>query len=76
MYEEMETKMNFTVDTRDRVLRAWENSVQMTRDFKIFAKQIEKPCREKELFERFAVDEGEHAAAFLELLQKYEAEKN
>ncbi len=76
MHEEMETKMNFTVDTRDRVLRAWENSVQMTRDFKIFAKQIEKPCREKELFERFAVDEGEHAAAFLELLQKYEAEKN
>lgn len=76
MHEEMETKMNFTVDTRDRVLRAWENSVQMTRDFKIFAKQIENPCREKELFERFAVDEGEHAAAFLELLQKYEAEKN
>lgn len=71
----METKMNFTVDTRDRVLRAWENSIQLTRDFKIFAKQIEKPCREKELFERFAVDEGEHAAAFLELLQGYEKDR-
>lgn len=76
MSEQMETKMNFTVDTRDRVLRAWENSVQMTRDFKIFAKQIEEPCRAKELFEKFAVDEGEHAAAFLELLQEYEKAKN
>ena len=63
---------DITITTRDRVLRAWQNSVEMTRDFEMYSKLIEDE-RESTMFANFAVDEGLHAAKLLGLLHEYEA---
>lgn len=62
---------DITITTRDRVLRAWENSMELTRDFEMYSKLIPDE-REKTMFANFAVDEGLHAAKLLGLLREYE----
>ena len=56
--------------TYDRLLRAWENSMEMVRDFEMYSKRIEDE-EVKEVFKQFAEDEGMHATRFRELLLEY-----
>lgn len=56
--------------TYDRLLRAWENSMEMVRDFEMYAKRIEDE-RVKEVFKQFAEDEGMHASKLRELVLEY-----
>ncbi|MGE5612835.1 MAG: ferritin family protein [Bacillota bacterium] len=56
--------------TYDRLLRAWENSMELVRDFEMYSKRIEDENL-KQVFKEFAEDEGKHASKFRELLQIY-----
>ena len=62
------------ITTRDRVLRAWQNTMELIRDFQLYAKEISDPTI-SDLFSRFAEDEGHHAAAFHDVLKELEGEK-
>ena len=59
------------ITTRDRLLRAWENSMESVRDFESYSKEINDP-EISDIFARFAEDEGHHASKFRELLHKYQ----
>jgi rubrerythrin len=56
--------------TYDRLLRAWENSMEMVRDFEMYSKRIED-TKVKDVFKQFAEDEGMHATKLRELLLEY-----
>ncbi len=58
------------ITTYDRLLRAWENSMEMARDFEMYSKRIEDD-KLKEVFKQFAEDEGMHASKLRELLLEY-----
>lgn len=53
--------------TYDRLLRAWENSMELVRDFEMSSKRVENEDV-KQIFKRFAEEEGMHASKFRELL--------
>jgi len=53
--------------TYDRLLRAWENSMELVRDFEMSSKRIEDQGI-KQVFKKFAEDEGMHASKLRELL--------
>ena len=53
--------------TYDRLLRAWENSMELVRDFEMYSKRIEEEDV-KQVFKKFAEEEGLHASKFRELL--------
>ena len=57
----------------DRLLRAWENSMELVRDFEMYSKRIEDDELSK-VFKEFAEDEGKHASKFRELLLKQKIE--
>lgn len=59
--------------TYDRILRAWENSMEMVRDFEMHSKRIEDE-KVKDVFKQFAEEEGKHANTFRELLLEYKSE--
>jgi len=56
--------------TYDRLLRAWENSMEMVRDFEMYSKRIEDE-KVKNIFKKFAEDEGMHASQLRELIIEY-----
>ncbi|MGI6669390.1 MAG: ferritin family protein [Acetivibrionales bacterium] len=56
--------------TYDRILRAWENSMELVRDFEMYSKRIEDESL-KQIFKEFAEDEGRHASKLRELLQQH-----
>lgn len=58
------------ITTYDRLLRAWENSMEMVRDFEMYSKRIEDN-EVKQVFKQFAEDEGMHATKLRELLLEY-----
>ncbi|MEN6316485.1 MAG: hypothetical protein ABFD25_19805, partial [Clostridiaceae bacterium] len=53
--------------TYDRLLRAWENSMELVRDFEMGSKRVEDEGI-KLVFKKFAEDEGMHASKLRELL--------
>jgi rubrerythrin len=55
------------ITTYDRLLRAWENSMEMVRDYEMYSKRIEDE-KVKDVFKQFAEDEGMHATQLRELL--------
>ena len=57
------------ITTRDRVLRAWQNTMELIRDFQLYAKEVEEPAL-SDLFSRFAEEEGHHAASFHDWLME------
>lgn len=63
------------ITTRDKVMRAWENSMELTRDFELYSKQINDDPDTARIFAEFAEDECAHAARFREILHKYQEEK-
>lgn len=57
--------------THDRLLRAWENSTELVRDFEMYSKRIEDD-EVKKVFKTFAEEEAVHASKFRELVIKYQ----
>lgn len=56
------------ITTRDRLLRAWENSMQLVREFKVCEKEIEDNEQASKMFGKFAEEEGVHASKFKAML--------
>lgn len=63
---------NIEIGTRDKLLRAWENSKESVRDFESYSKEIKDDERVAKMFAEFAEDEGMHAAKLLKILHEYE----
>ena len=59
-------KIRFT--KRDRLMRAWENSMELTRNFELYAKEITDDEQTSAVFKEFAEDEAVHAARLREML--------
>ena len=70
--DKMSNDKKIVITTRDRVLRAWQNSTELVRDFESYAKESSDDGIAAELFQKFAVDEGLHAAELLKLLHIYQ----
>ena len=68
----MEHKEKIELTTRDRLIRGWENSMELVRDFEEYSKQIHDDQEAARVFKAFAEEEGVHAAKFRELLQQYQ----
>ncbi len=58
------------MNTHDRLMRAWENSMEMVRDFEMYSKRVEEDDI-REMFKEFAEDEGIHASKLREALNEY-----
>lgn len=70
----MDSKNGFTITDRDHVLRAWQNTTELVRDYQAYAHEMETDNRDlSRLFAELAEDEAAHAAKLLELLRGYEA---
>ena len=63
-----QTKIN--ISTRDRLLRAWENTMELTRDFSTYS-GIEHG-RVAQAFDDFSKQQGAQAAVLEGLLKEYE----
>lgn len=61
------------INTRDRLLRAWENSMELTRDFQIYSQEIKDNDEAAKMFAKFAESQGMQAAKFRELLLEYQS---
>ncbi len=59
------------ITTHDRLFRAWENSMELVRDFQDYSKEIKDDKQVAKLFGEFAEDEAVHASRFRELLIRY-----
>ncbi len=69
----MDNKNGFTITNRDHVLRAWQNSTELVRDYQAYAHEMEKNDKGlTKLFSEFAEDEALHASKLLDLLREYE----
>ncbi len=66
----MDEKKHLQITNRDRVLRAWQNSTELVRDYQGYTHEITSDKRLTEMFARFAKDEALHAASLLEVLQE------
>lgn len=58
------------ITTYDRLLRAWENSMELVRDYEMYSKRIEDE-HIKDVFKQFAEDEGMHASKLRKILLDY-----
>jgi len=58
------------ITTYDRLLRAWENSMELVRDYEMYSKRIEDQ-EAKKVFKEFAEDEGMHATTLRGMLLNY-----
>lgn len=58
------------ITTYDRLLRSWENSMELVRDYEMYSKRIDEE-EVKNIFKQFAEDEGMHATKLREILLKY-----
>ncbi|MDQ5983930.1 MAG: hypothetical protein RUMPE_00959 [Eubacteriales bacterium SKADARSKE-1] len=59
------------ITTRDKLLRAWQASMELVRDFETYSKEIEDDKKVAELFAEYAEDEGLHASKLREILREY-----
>ncbi len=58
------------ITTYDRLLRAWENSMELVRDYEMYSKRIDDD-KVKDVFKEFAEDEGMHAAKLRNMILDY-----
>ena len=66
----MEHTQKRQITTRDRLLRAWENTTELVRDFQSYARETKDDAEISKVFSEFAEDEGLHAAKFRELMHE------
>ncbi|MBE6862722.1 MAG: rubrerythrin [Ruminococcus sp.] len=64
----MSNKSGVNITTRDKLLRAWQNSMEMVRDFETYSKEIADDKQVRDIFREYAEEEGLHAAKFREML--------
>jgi rubrerythrin len=62
------------ITTYDRLLRAWENSMELVRDYEMYSKRIEDE-EVKQVFKEFAQDEGIHASTLRGMLLNHKNSK-
>ena len=67
MSEEAKNEHEIMLTTYDRLLRSWENSMENVRNFEMHSKRIEDD-KVKDVFKKFAEEEGIHASKFREML--------
>jgi rubrerythrin len=67
MSEESKNEHEIMLTTYDRLLRSWENSMENVRNFEMHAKRIEDQ-QVKDVFKKFAEEEGIHASKFRDIL--------
>ena len=65
-------KHRVNITRRDRLMRAWQNSMELVRDFGAYAEEEGRDSEIGRLFSEYAEDEGVHAARFLSLLHEDE----
>lgn len=70
MEQDLTNRNEVEFTTYDRLLRAWENSMELVRDYEMYSKRIEDG-KVKDVFKKFAEDEGMHATQLRELLLEY-----
>ena len=71
----MDNKNGFTITNRDHVLRAWQNSTELVRDYQAYAQETAHDDKAlSHLFAQFAEEEAVHATKLLTLLRGYENE--
>ncbi|WOC31629.1 MULTISPECIES: rubrerythrin [Caproicibacterium] len=68
----MQHEKDISITTHDRLLRAWENSMELVRDFESYAKEITDDPKTADVFAKFAEDEGQHASRLREILHQYQ----
>lgn len=68
----MSNMHDIEITTRDKLLRAWENSMELVRDFENHSKDIKDDRQAAETFKKFAEDEGLHANEFRQMLHRYQ----
>ncbi len=62
----------FTITARDRVLRAWQASTGLVREYQEYAHEVEKEnAALSQLFATLSLNEAEHSAKLIEELKKY-----
>lgn len=57
--------------TYDRLLRAWENSKELVRDYEMYSKRIDDK-NISGVFKQFAEDEGLHASKLRDIILTYD----
>ena len=57
------------ISDRDRVLRAWQNTMELIRDYQLYAREISDPAL-SELFSRLAEAECRHGADLHDVLKQ------
>ncbi|MBQ7089453.1 MAG: rubrerythrin [Clostridia bacterium] len=62
------------ISDRDRVLRAWQNTMELIRDYQLYAREIQDETL-SELFSRLAEEECRHGADLHDVLKKMAIEK-
>lgn len=70
----LEKHGDIKITSYDRLLRAWENSMELTRVFEVYSKEVDDD-ELKEVFKKFAEEEGMHASKFRQLLIKRQNER-
>ncbi|NMP37823.1 MAG: rubrerythrin [Clostridiales bacterium] len=68
----MDDKHGIRIAARDRVMRAWECSMELVRDFRAYAGELKDNEKLSTLFSEYAEAEAVHAAELLKILQSYE----
>ena len=66
----------FKITKRDRVLRAWQVSTGLVREYQEYAREIENEDKElSKTFAQLSENEAHHSALLLKALQSYETTK-
>ena len=66
----------FKITKRDRVLRAWQVSTGLVREYQEYAREIENEDKElSKTFAQLSENEAHHSAVLLNALQSYESTK-
>ncbi len=68
----MDNKHKIKTTTRDRLMRAWEDSMELVRDFELSSHEIADNPEVAHFFSESALSQGLQASKFRELLEKYE----
>jgi hypothetical protein len=67
----------FTITKRDRVLRGWQVSTGLVREYMEYAREVEKEDLElSELFVSLSENEAKISSQLLDILEKYENSSN
>ena len=70
----MQVHSSIRITKRDRVLRAWQNAMELVRDYQLYAKEVDDPTL-SDLFSRGADAIGHQAAAFHDVLAEMAQEE-